>query len=151
MLVIHFLIGIFCLNSECSDIYLSSYSPVQNNILILFFFDEVIFEVSSMLKYFDKNHLRLRQKYSDENKYLKLGRFPHLIQGDQCIRIISLVSNADNLLSCPWEESITIILPLNSITLEYLKKILQLVFYSVSYGILGNILKLIPQLVRFAI
>lgn len=61
------------------------------------------------------------------------------------------MSNADNLLSCPWEESITIILPLNSITLEYLKKILQLVFYSVSYGILGNILKLIPQLVRFAI
>ena len=66
--------------------------------------------------------------------------------GDQGIRIISLVvSNADKLLCSPWEESITIILPLSSITFEYLKKILQLVFHSVNYGILGNILKSIPN------
>ena len=40
MLVKHFLIGNFFLTSECSDIYLFSYSPMQNNILILssFFF-----------------------------------------------------------------------------------------------------------------
>ena len=55
------------------------------------------------------------------------------------------MSNADKLLCSPWEESITIILPLSCITFEYLKKILQLVFHSVNYGILGNILKSIPN------
>ena len=51
MLVKHFLIGNFFLTSECSDIYLFSYSPMQNNILILssfFFWSSNFWSLSSV-------------------------------------------------------------------------------------------------------